>query len=403
VRGGVDGDAEGETRKPEGEMTAVLLMNRDNPVLRAEYDREIHAFTDVTGLCNPSLAPFGAREADGSVSRRRLQGWWSARAIPTTRDDLERLLMRRGDYEPMELLERRFGLSLTDQFWVKREADDRSWQDVNFFTNGFDDELGYMEASPYGPVLMKAGSGPLYLEPYSELAATRMYERVLAKDEFLPHSLVLRGGRQFSSRPCLVDGTECFIPMRDILNSSERCPGATPWTHLLSCCESLGLAGCEEALSKVFVCDFILANPGRHWGNLGVIFDSETMVAKRIAPIFDTGEALWSRVAILEDDRDFWYRPLPLITENSRSARPEDQLRIIKDLDWLDLGRLDGFVGELAGILSSARFTSERRVAKICEKVLGNLRHVAAYKDSVAGDRIGPGAGGIQTAKRGRT
>ncbi len=365
-------------------MTTVLLMNRDNPVLRAEYDREIHAFTDVTGLCNPSLAPFGAREADGSVSRRRLQGWWSARSIPTSWDDLERLQARLGGHEPMDLIERRLGLSLTDQFWVKPEADDRSWQDVNFFTNGIADELGYTLASPYGPVLMKAGSSPLYLEPYSELAATRMYERVLAKDEFVPHSLALWSGRQFSCFQCLVAETECFIPMRDILNSSELCPDATPWVRLLSCCESLGLTGCEETLSKVFVCDFILANPGRNWGNLGVIFDAETMVAKRIAPIYDSGAALWSRVAILEDDRDFWYRPSPLMPESGRRVSPEDQLRIIKDLDWLDLSRLDGFVDELAGILSSARFTSEERVSRICEKVLGNLRHVAAYKDSVA-------------------
>lgn len=48
-----------------------------------------------------------------------------------------------------ELLDRTYGLSLSDQYWVKREDDPVEWKDVNFFDNPFDESLGEILLTSY--------------------------------------------------------------------------------------------------------------------------------------------------------------------------------------------------------------------------------------------------------------
>ena len=48
---------------------------------------------------------------------------------------------------PDELLNKAYGLSLSDQYWFKEEKQKNlKWQDINFFTNDFKYK-GYLEAS----------------------------------------------------------------------------------------------------------------------------------------------------------------------------------------------------------------------------------------------------------------
>ena len=42
----------------------------------------------------------------------------------------------------VELLERCFGLSLSDLYWVKEENLDINWKDINFFENDFSEDMG---------------------------------------------------------------------------------------------------------------------------------------------------------------------------------------------------------------------------------------------------------------------
>lgn len=42
----------------------------------------------------------------------------------------------------VELLERCFGLSLSDQYWIKEVDSDIHWEDINFFNNDFSEDMG---------------------------------------------------------------------------------------------------------------------------------------------------------------------------------------------------------------------------------------------------------------------
>lgn len=59
------------------------------------------------------------------------------RVIPSWRDKLDLLLHRLNITAPSELLDKAFGLSLSDQYWIKPFGLDVCYGDINFFDNDF--------------------------------------------------------------------------------------------------------------------------------------------------------------------------------------------------------------------------------------------------------------------------
>ncbi|WP_181281202.1 hypothetical protein [Bifidobacterium callitrichos] len=57
-----------------------------------------------------------------AVYARRIDAWWSHRAIPATRDGIRRALETMGIRCTVELLNHSLGLSLSDQYWVKPQS-----------------------------------------------------------------------------------------------------------------------------------------------------------------------------------------------------------------------------------------------------------------------------------------
>lgn len=385
----------------------LTLRCKQHAVLTAAYDPEIHAFLKVTEVVSPELVPFGARDGSGSLTRGKLNTWWQDRAIPVTRDGYETLRARLGDVSALDLLERSHGLSLSDQYWMECSDDDLRWEDINFFDNPFDDELGMItlgeasdsdgaaafKKSPNSSlggnlkkawvadgrhrILLKAGSAPFYQEPYGEVIATELYSRLLSPGDYVPYRLVERESGTLSSCPCMVTRDECLVPAWELINSVKHRGDMSNWQHLVHRYEDLGLADAKAALIKMFVCDYILANRDRHWNNFGVVFDADTMQAKRVAPIFDTGSCLWFDAASLELPIDFWYRPLPLIPERARRIYPEDQLALMDDYSWFDPDSLDGFPEAAGETLAKNGKLDAKRVDAVMARVRQNIAEVA--------------------------
>lgn len=385
--------------------------------LMVEYDRELHVFTKILDRPNEQLAPFGARDGSGQINRGTLTSWWHSRAIPFTRDGFNALKMTLDGVDPLDLLDHSLGLSLSDQFWMRETGSDTRWEDVNFFDNAFSDQLGLITLGSYGSavddllsqgsrspnsslggnlkkawerrgnqtVLVKAGSLPNEQEPVNELIATRLYERVLDPADYVPYGLEVRDGHPYSVCPNMVSRDECLIPAWDIINASKRPGHQSPWMHLLNCYERLGLADAEHQLTKMFVCDYLIANEDRHWNNLGVIFDARTMQAKRVAPIFDSGSSLYFRAPELTVPADFWYDPLPLMRTRAHRIYPEDQLSLMQDYSWLNVDALQGFDAEVGELLAQHTRLPQERIEAIAKRVGENITVVSqrAYRAQV--------------------
>lgn len=103
----------------------------------------------------------------------------------------------------MELLEKCFGLSLSDQYWVKDDSD-IEWKDINFFENDFSEDMGNLlmgqidytdDLDIFSPdnssdgnlkkkwkiingtrYLLKGGNSFTNQEPFKEVVATKLYE-----------------------------------------------------------------------------------------------------------------------------------------------------------------------------------------------------------------------------------
>lgn len=70
---------------------------------------------------------------------------------------------------------------------------------------------------------------------------------------------------------------EELITAYDVLCNKKKPSSMNDYQFLLSVYQELGLKNAEEMLTKMFVCDYILANEDRHWRNFGVIRNVETL------------------------------------------------------------------------------------------------------------------------------
>jgi len=117
------------------------LMNKNTEVLVAEYNELLKVFTDIYEVRNIEYAPFilcNSYKKDRNITPI-LTDWFKGRGIPSWRDDLDLLLAKLNITSPEELLDKAFGLSLSDQYWVKQTDSSIEYKDINFIEHEFED------------------------------------------------------------------------------------------------------------------------------------------------------------------------------------------------------------------------------------------------------------------------
>lgn len=367
-------------------MPHYRLMNRDVCVLEFEYDLEAHMATRITAVREAAHAPLGFFDERGTMSRRDLNYWWRHRAIPASREQIDRVLDNLHLESTLELAERNFGLSLSDRYWIDDAAAPQRWQDINFFDNDFSDDLGILTlgqdssgrevspdyarlnlASPNSTLggdlrkkwkiidgrrtLIKSGVGIANQEPYNEVIATELHRRLLPVGSFVEYRLLTEDRRIYSACDNMLREDEELVSAYDLIRKRKQRSDESDLRFYVRCCEELGISNVMESLAQMFACDYVLANRDRHWRNFGVMRDVGTLRGTRLAPIFDTGSCLWSDVLQLELPIDYRYVAKPF---RRSGMRPYDQLLLFEGhLGWLDESRLSDFpeyVGDMLRI-----------------------------------------------------
>ena len=127
-------------------------MNKNTEVLLTEYDSASSTFTKIYEVYNIEYAPYilknlyNEKDFNDNSFRINISKWFQGRGIPSWRDKLDILLHRLNIIAPSELLDKSFGLSLSDQYWLKPINTSISYDDINFFDNDFD-YTEFLEAS----------------------------------------------------------------------------------------------------------------------------------------------------------------------------------------------------------------------------------------------------------------
>lgn len=115
-----------------------ILMNKNTKVLSADYQPSLGVFTDIYDIYNIDFAPVILKNVYNKEKDLKiiLSNWFKGRGIPLWRDDLDLLLSKLNISAPTELLDKAFGLSLSDQYWLKPFDTNIKYDDINFFDNG---------------------------------------------------------------------------------------------------------------------------------------------------------------------------------------------------------------------------------------------------------------------------
>lgn len=381
-------------------MSKFTLMNKNKNIFDFEYDDEEHLIIKFERNYkeNEDYAPFGLIQ-DGIINKNEFNKWWKNRQIPASRNGLKDVLNRSGIYnkENFDLLDTKaYCLSLSDQFWVKRIDENILWEDINFFDNEFSEDIGkilfdggktplnlnlntpdmtsngnyekrwkIIDGDRY---LVKAGGKMINQEPFNELIATKLYERILNEDEYVKYDIIYDNNRALSICKNFITKETELVPAWKINEYYEFTEDENKYEHYIRCLNNLKIKDANLLVDKMIICDFILANKDRHFNNFGAIRNVETLEFVRIAPIFDNGCSLWYDENDMYVGEFFLTKPFEEYEKN--------QLSLVKNVSWLDINKLNGFADDVREILLSNKLLSKDRIEKIVEQIKLRIEYV---------------------------
>ncbi|MCI9312201.1 MAG: excisionase [Erysipelotrichaceae bacterium] len=377
-----------------------ILMSKDIEILKFSYDSETHTVTKIDRVMHPEYAPLGVMEYKTGITRKALNNWWKDRSIPASRSRLKEVMAEMDIHSSVELLERCFGLSLSDQYWIKEERSEIEWKDVNFFENDFSEDMGKLlmgqmnysdglnvfspDNSSDGNLkkkwkiinhircLMKGGNSFNNQEPFNELVATKLYERILDQRDYVPYELIQENDLYYSVCPTMVNTDEELVAAYYIDRAMKQRGNDSLYTHFLEACRSLNIPNAKLQIDKMIVCDYIIANYDRHYRNFGAIRNIVTLKWVGIAPIFDSGSSLWAIQPTSAIGSTYNCKPF--------KASTEEQLKLVNDLSWLDITRLESFEDEVETVFKMNPLMDEVRIQAIVQQIKLRIDKVIARK-----------------------
>lgn len=381
-------------------------MNKNKKVFDFVYDEEEHFIVNFERNYpeNEDYAPFGLIKIN-AIDKVEFNKWWKNRQIPASRKGLKEVLHNSNVYDKdnFDLLDAKaYCLSLSDQYWVKGVEEEISWESINFFDNEFSEDIGkilfnggktalnlnlntpdmtsngnyekrwkIIDGERY---LLKAGSKIYNQEPFNELIATKLYERLLNKDEYVEYSVIFDDDKAISKCKNFITKDTELVPAWKINEYYEFLDDEDKYTHYIRCLNNLGIKDAETLTDKMIVCDYIIANKDRHFNNFGVIRDVNTLKFIDVAPIFDNGCSLWY------DENDMYVGEFFLTKPFEEYEKT--QLSLVKKLEWLDISKLEDFPNEVKTILSMDKLLSKERINKIVDQIKLRIEFVKELKKS---------------------
>ena len=366
------------------------LMHKNIPVAElviSEYNGNIEKHGAVHNAAHlPLGTAFTLGKDAGKIIPFNLNEWWTGRSIPARRDGIRDALEILGIYSTALLLSKCYGLSLSDQYWICPKNSGLRWEMVNFFHNDFSNDVGEIlfgndPVDPYNinlmspdntsdgwlrkkwiisdgkRILMKGGSGVYQQEPFNEVIASAIMHRLGISH--IGYTLAFDGGKPYSLCENFITPDTELVPAWRIKEIAKKDNRDSDYSHLLRCCDMLGLTGIKGALEKMLVLDYIISNEDRHYNNFGFIRNAETLDWLGFAPIYDSGTSLWHNTQRVGMD---------LECKPFRKNHGE-QIKLVKDLSWYDISTITGIEDEVEEILAKSEDVDENRRSRIISAV----------------------------------
>ena len=376
-----------------------ILMNKNMEILMAEYDSATGVFTKIIDVYNIDYAPYiltsfyDKDDINNNPFRTNLTDWFKGRGIPSWRDKLDLLLHRLNIIAPSELLDKAFGLSLSDQYWLKPYNLDVCYDDINFFDNDFD-YTEFMEASlsknsktiikesslktPNNTTdgmlkkawiiengtryLLKGGYKDELLQPFNEVLASEICRRL--GFSHVEYSLDTYKDIVVSKCPCFINKDTELITCYQIRNDMKRYDNVRDYEEYIKILEEHGIIDARVKLENMYILDYIIMNEDRHLNNFGIIRDVNTGKWLDVAPIFDNGQSL--NIKYYDDEELHISGEGRLFYE----IKPfDDIIKVVSNINRIDISKLDGIVEWFEGLLHKYQPLTEfsdTRINRLC-------------------------------------
>lgn len=386
-------------------MQTYILMHREIPVAEIRLDSETTSVSAVQEIINPAHVPVGIPVKKGKIDRAALNEWWRGRAIPASRAGLRHALEELHISSPQVLLEKCLGLSLSDQYWICPADRQVSWHEVNFFENPFSEDVGNIlfghpsngeAVSLMSPdntsdgwlkkkwaildgkrCLLKGGSGATQQEPYNEVLASRIMERLHIPH--VPYTLTVQEDYPYSVCEDFITPDTELVTAWHIMQTQPKPNHVSVYQHYLNCCEAFGIPGVKDSLDRMLVLDYLIANEDRHLNNFGAVRNACTLEWLGCAPIYDSGTSLW------------FDKPWTMINAGAKaSSKPfktthDEQVKLVTSFDWFDITALAGIDEELRELIKGSLFIDAARTDALCAGLLGRVERLARVMEERRG------------------
>lgn len=385
-----------------------ILMNKNKEVLTAEYQSSLGVFTDIYNVIDIDFAPIILKNAYqlNEELKVSLSEWFKGRGIPSWRDDLDLLLAKLNISTPTELLDKAFGLSLSDQYWIKPFDSEIEYKDINFFEHDFEDSEftsvtfsntidSNTKISLISPnnttdgrlkktwiiengkrYLLKGGYKNEVMQPFNEVLATMICKRLGFKH--IPYTIDVIKDKIVSKCECFINKDTELVSAYQILHNN--CNKDEAYETYINILENNGISKAREEIENMFILDFIMLNEDRHLNNFGIIRNVENLNWIETAPIFDTGQSLNildynDEELVINGDGRFFYD----------MDKFDTIINYIKNIKRFDLSKLDGICEEFDDLLhkyQNITKMTDRRIDKICTLLLSRINKLKRVIDS---------------------
>lgn len=381
------------------------LMHQNISVAHIEIDEETGSISKIIEIYYQEHMPVGTVctiHHEIKIQRAALNHWWTGRSIPASRNGIRKALEEIDMYDTTLLITRCLGLSLSDHYWIKPFGSNMKWEDVNFFTNSFSEdignvlfgapkkEVGFDYSSPDNTsdgdlrkrwkiingkrCLVKEGTNPYCQQPFNEVIAVKIMERLGIVN--VPYTIMWENSQPYSVCEDFVTPETELVSAWRMVQLRPKANHENVYMHFVNICVESCVPDIIASLDRMIVLDYIIANEDRHMNNFGLLRNAQTLEWIGFAPIFDSGTSLGYNTAT---QNLLVYEPICKPFKKSH----HEQLSLVSDYSWIDFASLDGIEDEIHELLlgeNVEKYIDEQRrnaiIIGISERI-ENLKKIA--------------------------
>lgn len=389
------------------------FFNKNNKLFDFLYDDNKNAITEIIEVYNKRFFPVSLKDYDNLDNLLvRFSDWLGIRYSKNSKW-FKKQTWEYGIINIQNTFIKSYGLSLSDQYWIKPKFAEEIWEDVNFFHNDFkyqpfisnnlerkydysDVDILYTPTITTGGevdkawtidnndrVLYKSSNTFLGLEPINEFISSKICEIIDISYVNYDIKILSNLDKKIMVSSCktfINENTE-LITAAKLMNKDIIEKRIINFDSYLNILNELGIKDAKEKVKKMILLDLIMSNTDRHLNNFGVIRDVNTLEFIDVAPIYDTGRSLATDIPSM----DLYNGEMILF--GKEHARRSDGLNIIKGLKLTQeqIDRLKEIPNQYKSILeeyykyTNLGFYKENLKEDIINLLTNNINEVINY------------------------